>query len=160
MKNKKYLLKNLDDTNILVQIIAKIVKPNLVLLLNGPLGSGKTQITKLLGSLIGVKSVINSPTFIIWNKYQTKYQWSLIHIDAYRLCNPDLEEYYEIMMNNFTIIEWPEKLNINFENYPYIAIDFKITNINSREIIISTNHLLPTEEKYLIDALSTLSNVI
>ncbi|WP_425380908.1 tRNA (adenosine(37)-N6)-threonylcarbamoyltransferase complex ATPase subunit type 1 TsaE [Spiroplasma endosymbiont of Polydrusus pterygomalis] len=156
MKKNKYLLKNLDDTNSLAQIIAKIVKPNLVLLLNGPLGSGKTQITKLIGRLLGVKDVINSPTFIIYKQYQTKYKWNLIHIDAYRLIKPNIEEYYEIMINNFTIIEWSEKLSINFNNYQYIAINFKIIDINSREITINTNLLPQATEKYLINSLASL----
>lgn len=156
MKNKKYLLKNLTATNNLAQIIAKIAKSNLVLLLNGPLGSGKTEVTKLIGKLLGVKSIINSPTFVIWNKYQTKYQWNLIHMDAYRLLNPHLEEYYEIMNNNFMIIEWAERLTINFNSYSYIAINFKIISINSREITINTNLLSKVEEKYLVDSLNIL----
>lgn len=156
MKKNKYILKNLDDTNSLAQIIAKIAKPNLVLLLNGPLGSGKTQITKLIGALLGVKNVINSPTFIIYNQYQTKYKWNLIHIDAYRLIKPNLEEYYEIIINNFIIIEWPEKLSINFNNYQYIAINFKIIDINTREITVNTNLLTQREENYLINSLASL----
>lgn len=156
MKKNTYILKNLDDTNNVAQIIAKIAKPNLVLLLNGPLGSGKTQTTKLVGNLLGVKNVISSPTFIIYNQYQTKYKWNLIHIDAYRLIKPNLEEYYEIMMNNFTIIEWPEKLSINFNNYQYIMINFKINDINSREITVSTNLLLQAEEKYLFNSLASI----
>ena len=156
MKKNVYTLKNLDDTNTLTKIISKIAKPNLILLLNGPLGSGKTQIAKLIGILLGVKNIINSPTFIIWNKYQTKYEWNFIHMDAYRLINPHLEEYYEIMMNNFMIIEWSERLNINFNNYSYIAIDFKIIDINSREITVNTNLLAKKEEKYLFDSLKKI----
>lgn len=156
MKKNKYILKNLDDTNSLAQIIAKIAKPNLVLLLNGSLGSGKTQITKLIGWLLGIKNVINSPTFIIYNQYQTKYKWNLIHIDAYRLIKPNVEEYYEIMINNFIIIEWSEKLSINFNNYQYIAINFKIIDINSREITVNTNLLPQAIEKYLINSLARL----
>ncbi|WP_342273623.1 tRNA (adenosine(37)-N6)-threonylcarbamoyltransferase complex ATPase subunit type 1 TsaE [Spiroplasma endosymbiont of Acasis viretata] len=156
MKKNVYILKKLDDTNTLAKIIGKIAKPNLILLLNGPLGSGKTQIAKLIGNLLGVKNIINSPTFIIWNKYQTKYEWNLIHMDAYRLINPHLEEYYEIMMNNFMIIEWSERLKINFNNYSYIAIDFKIIDINSRQIVINTNLLTKEEEKYLFDALKKI----
>lgn len=156
MKNNMYVLKNLDDTNTLAQVITKIAKPNLLLLLNGLLGSGKTQITKLIGTLLGVKDVINSPTFIIWNKYQTKYQWDLIHMDAYRLINPHLEEYYEIMINNFMIIEWSEKLPINFSHYRYIAINFKIIGHNSRKITINTNLLTKAEETYLVDSLTML----
>ncbi len=156
MKKNKYILKNLTDTNSLAQIISKITKPNLVLLLNGPLGSGKTHITKLIGWYLGVKNVINSPTFIIYNQYQTKYKWNLIHIDAYRLIKPNVEEYYEIMINNFTIIEWSEKLSINFNNYQYIAINFKIIDINSREITVNTNLLPQVTEKYLINSLTSL----
>ncbi len=77
-------------------------------------------------------------------------------MDAYRLINPHLEEYYEIMMNNFMIIEWSEILKINFNNYSYIAIDFKIIDINSRQIVINTNLFTKEEEKYLFDALKKI----
>lgn len=157
MPNNIYILKNLDETKILASIIAKVAQPNLILLLTGNLGSGKTQLAKLIGLKLGVNEIINSPTFIIWNQYQTKYDWKLIHIDAYRLTNnQNLDEYYEIMNNNFTIIEWPNKLTLNYQYYSYLAINFNITNLTSREITISTNLWQTNDELKLKKMLSVL----
>ncbi|WP_342276036.1 tRNA (adenosine(37)-N6)-threonylcarbamoyltransferase complex ATPase subunit type 1 TsaE [Spiroplasma endosymbiont of Nebria brevicollis] len=157
MNHNSYLLNNLKDTKQLARIIANIAQPNLILLLNGTLGSGKTQLTKLIGEELGVSDIINSPTFIIWNQYATKHKWNLIHMDAYRLNNvTHLEEYYEIMANNFMIIEWPDKLPINWQQHMYIEINFTITNATKRVITVNTNLLTNKDKKQLQDWLKHL----
>lgn len=158
MNNNSYLLNNLKDTKRLAKIIANVAQPNLILLLNGALGSGKTQLTKLIGEQLGVSDIINSPTFIIWNQYKTKHIWNLIHMDAYRLNNvTQLDEYYEIMVNNFMIIEWPDKLPINWKHHMYIKINFSITNATQRKITINTNLLTSTDEKKIKNELKNLN---
>ncbi len=53
-----------------------------LILLNGPLGAGKTLLTQGIGSTLGF-SGITSPTFVISRTHVGKP--SLIHVDAYRL---------------------------------------------------------------------------
>ena len=48
----------------------------LVITLDGDLGAGKTTWTKSFGKALGVKNVINSPTFTILKQYQGNYQLS------------------------------------------------------------------------------------
>jgi len=154
----QYQLNNLNDTKKLATIISQLASANLILLLTGTLGSGKTQLVKFIGQMLGITNIINSPTFVIWNQYQTQNTWNLIHMDAYRLNNDDNNaEYFEIMANNFMIIEWPEKLTINFANYSYIAINLKIINDNIRKITVNTNKLEPKSEKVLIKVLNSLT---
>lgn len=158
MNNDYYILNNLQDTKQLSNIIVNLAQPNLILLLNGTLGSGKTQLTKLIGEMLGVNDVINSPSFIIWNQYETKYEWKLIHMDAYRLNNvTQLDEYYEIMTNNFMIIEWPDKLSVNWQNHMYIEINFTITSALKRMITVNSNLLANKDKKQLQDNLKYLN---
>jgi tRNA threonylcarbamoyladenosine biosynthesis protein TsaE len=81
-----------------------------LLLLTGPLGSGKTALTQGIGQSLGFKN-ITSPTFVISKIY--KGTPNLIHVDAYRLQGEasalfddlDLESY---LPSSITVIEWGE----------------------------------------------------
>ena len=88
--------------------IGKILKPNDVILLDGDLSAGKTTITKGIGRALGVKKIINSPTFTIVKEYKGDNLY-LYHLDLYRLDGIDqdfdLEEYMD--SNNICVIEWP-----------------------------------------------------
>ncbi|ASY29407.1 tRNA threonylcarbamoyladenosine biosynthesis protein TsaE [Candidatus Planktophila lacus] len=53
-----------------------------LILLNGPLGAGKTVLVQGIGSALGFQEV-TSPTFVISRIH--KGPLSLIHVDAYRL---------------------------------------------------------------------------
>jgi tRNA threonylcarbamoyladenosine biosynthesis protein TsaE len=53
-----------------------------LILLNGPLGAGKTVLVQGIGAALGFKEV-TSPTFVISRIH--KGPLSLIHVDAYRL---------------------------------------------------------------------------
>ena len=46
----------------------------MLLTLNGDLGAGKTTFTKGIGKGLGIKRIINSPTFTILKQYQGNYQ--------------------------------------------------------------------------------------
>lgn len=61
-----------------------------LILLNGPLGAGKTLLTQGIGAGLGITG-ITSPTFVISRVHQGNLP--LIHVDAYRLLqteNPEL----------------------------------------------------------------------
>ena len=77
---------SLEQTNEFAQKIAACLKDKqMVITLDGDLGAGKTTWTKALGKALGVKSVINSPTFTILKSYKQGNGQPLHHIDAYRL---------------------------------------------------------------------------
>lgn len=84
----KIVIKDLEDTKRLAKIVSEGIENRLILLLNGDLAAGKTTFTKYLAEYLGVKSVVNSPTFNIMKEY--KYpSGKLYHIDAYRLEDSD-----------------------------------------------------------------------
>ncbi len=85
-------------------------EPHIVILLDGEMGSGKTTLTQGIAEGYGIKEIVNSPTFTIMKKYQTKDNMrSFYHLDLYRLHEVgndfDLEEYID--GSGMVVIEWP-----------------------------------------------------
>lgn len=115
--------------------------PNMVICLNGDLGSGKTVFTKGFAGAMGIDE-ITSPTFTIIKEYEGELP--LFHMDVYRtdgkIDGLGLEEYF--YKNGVTIIEWSEMIE---EYLPKERLDitFKITGENSRTIVIT-----PYGDKY------------
>ena len=88
---------------------ASLVAGDLVLI-NGPLGAGKTLLTQGIGSALGV-SGITSPTFVISRVHQGTLP--LIHVDAYRLLIDGQANLYlddldldSALPQSVTVIEW------------------------------------------------------
>lgn len=115
--------------------------PNMVICLNGDLGSGKTVFTKGFAGAMGIDE-ITSPTFTIIKEYEGELP--LFHMDVYRtdgnIEGLGLEEYFE--KNGVTIIEWSEMIE-EYLPKERLDINFKITGENSRTIIIT-----PYGDKY------------
>ena len=88
--------------------LASFMFPGFVVTLKGELGVGKTTLTKGIGKGLGVKRVINSPTFTIVKVYQGKMPF--YHFDAYRLEGQDEELGFEEMFEDegVCVIEWPQ----------------------------------------------------
>jgi tRNA threonylcarbamoyladenosine biosynthesis protein TsaE len=98
-----------------------------LLLLSGPLGSGKTALTQGIGKAFGITG-ITSPTFVISRIYQGKIR--LVHVDAYRLQGSgaaifddlDLESYLE---TSVTVVEWGEGLADRFtDDYLELQLNY------------------------------------
>jgi tRNA threonylcarbamoyladenosine biosynthesis protein TsaE len=79
-----------------------------VVLVNGPLGAGKTVLAQGVGAGLGVSGV-TSPTFVISRVHKAVIPF--IHVDAYRLVdseNPNLylDDLDLDIANSITLIEW------------------------------------------------------
>ena len=109
-----------------------------LILLNGPLGAGKTVLVQGIGSALGFNEV-TSPTFVISRIH--KGALSLIHVDAYRLLESgnaalylddlDLDTPRESAV---TVIEWggAESARLSDDR---LEIDIDRTD-DEREVII------------------------
>ncbi|MBO7747404.1 tRNA (adenosine(37)-N6)-threonylcarbamoyltransferase complex ATPase subunit type 1 TsaE [Paenibacillus sp. MWE-103] len=91
----------------LAETLAGWAAPGTVLALDGDLGAGKTRFSQAYARGIGVKDVVNSPTFTIIKEYQGALP--LYHMDVYRLSEPEadelgLDEYF--FGDGVTIVEW------------------------------------------------------
>ncbi len=134
---KTIITKAKEETMELGHQLAKLLPPGSTITLTGDLGAGKTTLVRGVAEGLGIKEVVQSPTFNIMKIYY-KYVKPLIHIDAYRLAdiNTDigLDEYigYE---TGITMIEWPMYIaNL----LPDDAVNIEILNIggDNRQITI------------------------
>lgn len=134
---KKYSTSSALETIELGKTIGSQLKAGDVVLLTGDLSAGKTTFTKGIGLALGVKRVINSPTFTIVKVYDGD-KCPLYHLDLYRLeglnQDFDLEEYME--SEGICVIEWPFQVR---ELLPkeYLMICLKRIDEFNREIEIS-----------------------
>ena len=111
--------------------------PNMVICLDGELGSGKTVFAKGLGNALGITESITSPTFTIIKEYLDG-EMPLYHMDVYRLDGNtdgvDIEEYYN--KGGIVVIEW-SKMVKDILPEERLEITFKIVDENKRVLIIT-----------------------
>ncbi len=126
------------DTIELAQNFESEKFPNMVICLNGELGSGKTIFTKGIANALGIKENITSPTFTIIKEYDGELP--LYHMDVYKLDGAfegvGIEEYFH--KGGVVVIEWADTIE---EILPEERLDikFKLVDENKR-ILILTPH--------------------
>ncbi len=98
-------------TRQLGEVLGALLQPGDLLLLTGDLGAGKTTLTQGIGAGLGVREVINSPTFTILKEYEGRLP--LYHFDLYRIESP--EEVYALGFDEYfqadggSVVEWAER---------------------------------------------------
>lgn len=120
----KITSRNEKDTIELAQNLESEKFPNMVICLQGDLGSGKTIFTKGFASSLGIEEAVTSPTFNIIKEY-TSGEMDLYHMDVYRLDGKvddlGIEEYYH--KDGVVIIEWSDMIK---DYLPEERLDIKI----------------------------------
>jgi tRNA threonylcarbamoyladenosine biosynthesis protein TsaE len=101
------------ETRLLGRALGAAAEAGTLIALAGPLGAGKTVLTKGIADGLGVTSVVNSPTFVLMNEHAGRLR--LFHVDAYRLDDPEealaaglLDERESA---GVTVIEWADRLD-------------------------------------------------
>jgi tRNA threonylcarbamoyladenosine biosynthesis protein TsaE len=147
-----------DDTEKLANTLAPLLVIGDVLLLNGVVGAGKTDLARKIIQNQMVKfdllEDVPSPTFTLVQTYilgETEF----IHVDLYRLSHPD--EIYELDLERsfeeaICLIEWPGRMG-TLEPENALSIEITILDDTSREI-----QFLWTDPRWIdkIDTLKTL----
>ena len=112
-------LETLETTRALGRELAQRLPKGAILLLQGPLGAGKTSLVQGLALACGIGEPITSPTFALAQHYP-QGRPPLVHLDLYRLEAPGsadelfLQEEEEARaMNALMAVEWPERLSVN-----------------------------------------------
>ncbi len=133
----KFTVKNLNETEQLAKNFATQLKGGEVVLLNGDLGAGKTTFTKYVFNALGVKDVVNSPTFAILKIYEGKFK--LYHFDTYRITTEEAIEagFDEVFEDKKAIIfvEWSKNI-LPLIPKDVITINIKYLDETTREFEI------------------------
>ena len=142
MEEYKITTRSDQETIEVAQNIESEKFPDMVICLEGELGSGKTVFAKGFAQAMGIYEV-TSPTFNIIKEYNGELP--LYHMDVYRLegniDNLGLSEYFE--KGGVTIIEWADMIK-DYLPEERLDIKFKIIDENTRVMI-----LIPHGEKYV-----------
>ena len=89
-----------------IKIAAELQAGDLVLL-NGPLGAGKTTLTRGIGEGLGAQGTIQSPTFVLARTHKTTRGPKLVHVDAYRLGSAmELDDLDINFPQSIVVVEW------------------------------------------------------
>jgi tRNA threonylcarbamoyladenosine biosynthesis protein TsaE len=99
-----------DGTRAVATALAAVLRAGDLLVLDGPLGAGKTTFTQGLGAGLGVRGPVASPTFVIERVHPNLADGpDLVHVDAYRLGGGgDIEDLdLEADLDRaVTVVEW------------------------------------------------------
>lgn len=148
----EYIARNIEKTQKFAQEIAKTLKKNDLLLINGNLGAGKSVFCREIIRFLAKNPELDvpSPTFTLIQTYETP-NFPISHFDLYRLEDPD--DLYEIgwedaLHDGLTLVEWPEKLG-HLKPVKRSVFTVNIETIdcdeNARRIIVTHNN--PQEGK-------------
>ena len=98
------------ETRRLGEKLAAFLQPGDVVLLEGELGAGKSELARGIASGLDVQETVTSPSFTILNVYESGIV-PLYHFDWYRLESG--EELYELGLDEYlggdgiALVEWP-----------------------------------------------------
>ena len=141
--NYKVVTYSENETIELAQNIESEKFKNMVICLEGDLGSGKTVFTKGFAKSLEIDEYITSPTFNIIKEYNSG-EMPLYHMDVYRLDGKvddlGIEEYYT--KGGITIIEWSDTIT-DYLPDKRLDIKFRVVDENTRSIT-----LIPHGKKY------------
>ena len=109
-----------------------------LIILEGPLGAGKTRLAQSIGKGLLVKSEITSPTFVITKNYLGRTPF--IHADAYRLLDSPIGGLQDLDLdveNSVTVVEWGSDFAVQL-NDQYLLITISIVDDSKRQLAISS----------------------
>jgi tRNA threonylcarbamoyladenosine biosynthesis protein TsaE len=131
----KVTTRNEEETIKLAQNFESEKFPNMIICLDGELGSGKTVFAKGIAHALGIKDSITSPTFTIIKEYEGELP--LYHMDLYRLdgniAGIGIEEYFT--KGGVVVIEWADTIK-NYLPEERLDIRFKVIDENKRLLIL------------------------
>jgi tRNA threonylcarbamoyl adenosine modification protein YjeE len=101
-------IENPDQMHELGLELGKALRAGDVLVLTGPLGAGKTTLTRGIGEGLGVRGPVTSPTFVLARTHPSLGEGPpLVHVDAYRLNSAvELDDLDIDFAHSVVVVEW------------------------------------------------------
>ena len=109
-----FRFKALADLDAVASDLLRIGKDVPIWLFHGHMGAGKTTLIKAICKQLGIRSVVQSPTFALVNEYISETQQIVYHFDFYRIKNETealdmgIEEYFD--SGDYCFVEWPDMI--------------------------------------------------
>ncbi len=103
----RIVVQTVEDIHRVGRVIGERAMPGDLIMLNGPLGAGKTTMTQGIADGLGVTSHVSSPTFVIAHTHPGRFD--LVHVDAYRLQSMDELDSIDLdasLEDSLTVVEW------------------------------------------------------
>ncbi len=97
-----------DAMHALGEELAGVLRPGDLLVLTGPLGAGKTTLTRGIGDGLRVRGPVTSPTFVLARTHPSLVGGApLVHVDAYRLGSAlELDDLDIDFARSVVVVEW------------------------------------------------------
>lgn len=111
----------LDEIDLISHDIVKSLSPGEVMGFMGPLGSGKTTLIKSIASILGVTTLVSSPTYVLEHVYDARNKIVISHWDLFRLRESPEELIEKPNRNTIRLIEWPEKVDCVFSGLDFLV---------------------------------------
>jgi tRNA threonylcarbamoyl adenosine modification protein YjeE len=88
--------------------LAAMLRAGDLVVLSGPLGAGKTTLTRGIGEGLGVRGPVTSPTFVLARTHPSLSGGApLVHVDAYRLSSAlELDDLDIDFARSVVVVEW------------------------------------------------------
>ena len=138
---------NLQETIKLGKKFARGLNPKSIILLQGPIGAGKTSFVQGIADGLCIKEDVTSPTFALSHHYNSG-TIPLIHLDLYRIENSLMAKEFFISEENeameseaIMVIEWPELIKPFLKNFWKIEISYATNFGRNYKIWDPTNSL-------------------
>lgn len=123
-----------------IRLGKKLQAADLVVLV-GPLGAGKTTLTRGVGEALGAIGNVSSPTFVIARTHKRNDGGApMVHVDAYRLGSADELDDLDIdFPKSIVLVEWGKGMLEGIsDSYLEVEIERDHTGVTeTREVMIT-----------------------
>lgn len=122
---ERFTLSDPDHTHDFGVRLGKRLKAGDLVILTGPLGAGKTTLTRGLGEGLSVRGPVTSPTFVLARTHPSLIGGApLVHVDAYRLQDAlELDDLDLDFERSVVVAEWGAGLVETRESWLEIVIE-------------------------------------
>ena len=107
----------------------------------GPLGSGKTTLTKGIAKGLLITDVVVSPSYLLAREYVGRLE--LHHIDAYRIST--IDELAEVGLDDLlppergvSVVEWPERID-GLVDISDVTVQIELLEEDARKVHVSAS---------------------